>query len=134
MHIGHIPKVYFKNDDLQYAVYSYEEGKVKKAHELTVKDIEMMAQFAAKLHSFTNDTIDQPFLPAVLACFSLQEYIDNMHFRLRQFIAYVSDTHLPCTIVDFITTIPITDRINELIQEEAKGISSEEIYTNSISL
>ena len=120
-----IPKGYFKNQTLHYALYSYEEGITKTPDHITKSDIETMARFVAKLHSIHADEIKTTFLPAVLACFSLQDYIDNSIVRLDKFIAYSTSPSVHEKIASFTKQIDVQQIILQLLHQSTKTISPE---------
>ncbi len=80
-----IPEAFFKDDTLNYAVYSFEDGITKSAENLTRDDLNQMLGFVLKLQDIQPDTVSEYFMPAVSACTCLQDYIKNITARVEKF-------------------------------------------------
>jgi len=130
LRLAHTPRAFFKNDTLQYAIYSYEEGFTKNARELTPQDIENMAIFIATIHNIQPEQVKENFQSAIMACFSLEDYINNIKFRLGKFTDYISEKNAYPQIVHFSKKTNIPVLIETLVSDSIENIPQKEIAIN----
>lgn len=91
----HIPKAYFKNNELNYAIYSYESGDEKKVNDINKEDISQMTDFLASLYDIQEATIYKEFANTIQKRRSINDYIRDIHVRIAAFKKYVlsKDAH-----------------------------------------
>lgn len=122
-----IPKTFLKNDKYQYAVYSFEKGKTKNPAKINKKDIENILNFVVSLHKIKFSEETSNFRPAVLACFSAQNYLDNINFRLKAFEDYISSGTANSQVGKFTHENNIIGLINNLVKTTIKDMDKKQI-------
>lgn len=123
----HIPKAFVKNDEYHFAAYSFEQGNSKSNKAISSSDIRIMAKFIAKLHKIRKEQIQVIFRPAVFACFSLQNYIDNIHFRSQKYFDYIATGNAHQKIQAFHKQQDIEQSIKLLIKDAIGNLTEEEL-------
>lgn len=126
-HIDNVPNVYFNNADLNYAVYSYEEGFTKEPNKLTKDDIGKMVKFVVSIHNILPEKVTSDFPIATMACFSFQDYINNINHRLELFEKYVKTENLHPKVANFLREIDIIKIVKNLTSQEISKYTSEEL-------
>lgn len=119
--ILNVPMAYFKNSKQNFAIYSFEEGKTKIPSQATKGDLDKMAYFIAGVHKLQPRNIRKKFLPANFACFSINDYLKNIYFRLEKFSAYANSKDIP-EIIDKLKKERVDTTIKKLIQKVVNGI------------
>jgi len=130
--IKNVPTAYFKDDKHNFAVYSFEEGKVKNPSQATRKDLNEMAYFIACIHKLQPKEIRKKFLAANFACFSINDYLKNIYFRLDKFSVYAKSKNIP-TIINKLKKEGITTRVEDLVQNVLAGITDDTL-TKKLSI
>jgi len=123
--IKNIPLAHWCNQKLQVAVYSFEPGLTRSATDLTHIEVTKMADFLARLHTTSVKSSSFEFPPAVLACFSLSDYVKNINYRLNKFLEHMQNPH-PLLASCFNTSelIVLFDRLKA---KALVGLTSDEI-------
>lgn len=88
-----IPKAYWKSEEELIAVFSFENGQTKVVDKINKEDILNMSGFLANIHNISQEKINIDFPPAVLACFSISDYVKNVNFRLGRFLKHLDKPH-----------------------------------------
>lgn len=88
-----VPRAIWQNPKNHAAIYSFEPGSTKKVKELNSADMIKMANFLVRLHAISLKFVKIEFPPAVMACFSIEDYIKNIDFRLTKFLEHMSNPH-----------------------------------------
>lgn len=122
--ITNVPTAYLKNDKQNIAVYSFEEGKTKNPSQVTKEDLNKMAFFIASIHKLQPKKIRNKFLTANFACFSINDYLKNIYFRLEKFSVYARSRSAP-VIIKKLGREKIGIRIESLIQNILNGITDD---------
>ncbi len=91
--ITQIPEVYFRNTDLNYAVYSLEDGHHKKAEDLSENDIEKMVDFLVAVHSIKEENVDSVF--KIDSNYTLATYTERIKHRINRFTEDLNTNALP---------------------------------------
>ena len=81
------PKAFAKANSCSAALYEYIEGKaIADASEVTESLITQAAQFIANLNSHYAPTLEKLLAPASEACFSINEHLNKIDFRIEELI------------------------------------------------
>ena len=116
-----VPKPFLKNDALNFALYSYEEGIVINSAAASPVELDLLLDFIIKLEKFNYEDVGSKFEPAVMACFELQDYLKNIQFRFVKFRDYVSSPELHPLVEEFVNDIRVVSYIEKAYKElEAK--------------
>lgn len=78
------------NESIGCALYEYVEGKKIFPNKLTADDIDQSVRFLEKLKILANKSPSAAFQPASEACFSFQDIINNIEWRLKRLDVTVS--------------------------------------------
>lgn len=120
-----VPKVYFKNEGLNFAVYSFQEGRVISSLAAGKEQIDSLLDFIIELYKFNYSDVLDKFEPAVMACFELQDYLKNIQFRFNRFKEYKSSQSIHPLVGEFINQVKVIDYIeSEFNRLEDKVLSS----------
>lgn len=121
-----IPSAYLKDDSLNIAVYSYEIGKSKDAKDITRNNLDQMIDFVVSLQNIRPVDVTEEFLSGVMACFSFQDYLNNIQLRIEKFRAHAQNDGLPDIVKELLQTDYI-EVINDLVANVMKKYTTEEI-------
>ncbi len=102
-----VPVPIYKSDLLNYGVYSFEVGRIKKVEELTQSDLKKMADFVIKLQQL-RPPYDK-FPSAVKATFSNEEFSQRINNRLNHFSTYLSTRELDSEVKVFVNYIDLIE-------------------------
>lgn len=81
------PKAFSKADSSNAALYEYIEGKtIANTSEVTQSLITQAAQFIANLNIHDTPTLEKLLAPASEACFSINEHLNKIDFRIEELI------------------------------------------------
>jgi len=81
------PKTYAKTNSTTAALYEYVEGKsISDASEVTESLVTQAAQFIANINTRNIPILENTLAPASEACFSINEHIKNIDFRIQELI------------------------------------------------
>jgi len=106
-----VPLTFLKDKKLNFAVYSFEEGIPKNAEDLNKKDLEKMVDFLVRLQKLKPPT--SQFLPAVMSCFSLEEYLKKIENRVENFSKAINDPELQVGVKNFVQKTKILNFLKE---------------------
>ncbi len=123
-----LPKAYFKDNEQNYGIYSFEIGKSKPANEVTKQDLDKMVSFIVSLQNIKQDTVNEKFLPGVMACFSFQDYLNNIYYRIDKFQSSIKKEGLSEHVKQLLQD-DYLKQINDLIQGVIKDYSQDELKT-----
>lgn len=125
--ITQVPKAYLKDEAHNYAVYSFETGITKTAAELSRSDLDAMVSFTVSLQAIPPENVSEKFLPAVMVCFSLQDYVENIDARLQKVKKHVREEGWPTLVT---RTIPqdYEETIHVLVENVLKEYRKDEIH------
>ncbi len=121
-----IPGAFLKNDSLNYAIYSYENGKSKNAKDVTRNDLDQMVDFIVTLQGIKPVDVTEEFLPGVMACFSFQDYLNNIQIRLEKFKAHSQNNGLPDMVKQLLQS-DYVKVISDLVSDVMKKYTEKEI-------
>lgn len=122
-----IPKAYLKNDQYNFGVYSYEQGGNKSDKDISVNDIKLVAEFIASIHMMKKSAITTTFLPAYMACLSLQDYVNNCLFRLDKYVEHVHSDDIHEKVQQFHQKTHAEQAIRELLNNTLKNFTEEQV-------
>lgn len=133
-----VPIPHLSNNELDYGLYSYEEGITKISKQLTRNDLRLMAEFMADIHNIRSQSDIDEFPPANLACFSLMDYVNNIEFRIEKFVSYAESTSAPQSVKELYLkesmVLEIYKLLNFLIGKVDKNILNKKLKKKAIRL
>jgi Phosphotransferase enzyme family len=124
--LARVPRVYLRNDEFGYGVYSFEPGKPKSAAALERDDLRAVATFAADLQAAAPSATGEDLSPAVDASFSIEQQLEVIDGRLRAFETFASSPEAYDEVRDLCRELDVRAAITELIQRATAGTSEEE--------
>ena len=80
-----VPKGIMVDYENGWAIYTFLEGGKKTAQEMNHNDLVAIANYVNRLQKITASQVDVEILPAHMACFAIQDYLNNMDLRLSQY-------------------------------------------------
>lgn len=105
--IQNVPRAILKNEELNYGIYSYETGTVISSTAAGIPELDLLLNFILDLKKFQYGEVSVKFDPAVMACLSLQDYLNNIQFRFDKFQKYISTPNLHPSVNEFINTVDV---------------------------
>lgn len=79
-----VPQPVIADENQRWAIYEYIDGKKIAAQDITQSDIEHLVQFLNSLKELKTNKNSASLSSASEACFSIQEIVENIHFRLKR--------------------------------------------------
>jgi len=122
--INSVPRCVFKNDDLGYAVYSFEEGSLKTDQEMNRGDLSELVDFIVNIQKLTPPLKD--FENAITFSFSFSDYEDLVMTRLTAFLDSLNTAEINPRLKEFNDEV----RAEELIKKKLKNIKDQLLKTN----
>ena len=125
--ITQTPTVYFKNDELNYAVYSFEEGLIKTSQNLNFADIEKMLDFIIKLQDFERKKVTTPFNFILYSINSLNDFIQNAYERAGKLERYTIENNINPLLSNFLSGFDLKHYLDEQFETIRSTLSKEEL-------
>jgi len=113
--MAEVPTARLRDDDLGCAVYSFEDVTCRFGPELTLKQVEAIAAFAAALHHIHPGTPGAEFRTGVAATFSLADQVGAIRRRLSWFTDFASSAAAFHSVRALCTEIDVQTSIEQLI-------------------
>jgi RIO-like serine/threonine protein kinase len=121
-----VPKAIAVNWQDSYAIYTFIKGKKIQSGNLTKSDLEKIAKYVIKLQSIKPADIKNDILDAHMACFSIQDYLQNIKFRLNEYDRTIA-SHPHPILKDFDDRYHLSKFVKEKIRETISDIDSKTI-------
>lgn len=125
--LPHIPKAYFKNDELNYAIYSYEQGEGKNILDVTREDIDQIVTFLTSVHNINDPILYEEFSGTIMKRLSFNDYIHNITLRVDSFSQYATSDDVNPKIKALASKTDFPKLIAGLILKTTKHLSQDEL-------
>jgi aminoglycoside phosphotransferase (APT) family kinase protein len=122
-----VPRPYLRCDAHSYAVYSLESGHTIPPPELQGNHLRAAAAFAAALHRIDRDEAGAALPPAIGACFSPAEHLEQIDAGLRAFEEFAAGREAPEQLRAFSREIRLREAIADLVARATARIAREEL-------
>lgn len=120
-----VPRVHFANEDLYYAVYSFEPGTTKRASDLTTAELTLIASFAADLHRIAPGEPGAEFPPAPAASFSIDACLRTIDARLRAFRDFAGSPAAYPEVRAFCADVDVRRTVTDLVAATTAGLGDD---------
>jgi len=101
--ISCVPKPLLQNEEYNYAIFEYINGKKIESEDVSFKDIDMLVNFLSKLNVLKLKTEAKKFKAASEACFSIKAIIENIENRVNRLLQVKkNDSEIYELLLDFI--------------------------------
>jgi hypothetical protein len=118
-----VPRAMLRSDAFSYGVYSFEPGSARTASELQTRDVQAIAEFAARLHGVDQARGGSDLAPAVDASFSFAGLVGATDARLRAFEEFAASAAAYEEVRELCRVLDLRARITELNVEVLAGLA-----------
>lgn len=119
-----VPTPYFVDEAENYAIYSFEKGKISDAKSFTESEIDKIVLFLNKLQRIKpDDMIEDRFSDALFASRSLDEYSDTVLFKFGRFEESLNSGQIHLKVAQLAQTY----RLGEIIRGTMRKLRSNPI-------
>lgn len=122
-----IPKPVYQSQSVYCGVYEWIEGTKKTAEQFTLKDIEALADFIAKVHGLDRAVIGRHLPDAFMATFSLDDSRKNILRRIERLRSDSGDDFHP-EVISFLESECSIERVQEAMMCACAAIGEEMLH------
>ena len=124
--VGGVPRPYLRDDELNYALYSFEPGVRKAPAAVTEEDARAAAGLAAALHAF-GPRDDESVGPANAACYSVADHLRLIESRLCAYEVCAADPACRDEVRAFATEVDLRAAVDRLVAAATAGMTEAEV-------
>jgi hypothetical protein len=115
-----VPKGIMVDYENEWAIYTFMEGVRKTSQELTRDDLMEIAHYVNKLQKLTPSKDNSHILGAHMACFAIQDYLNNISMRLNEYKKTIEEEGANTILKEFDDKYQPERVINESIKRILK--------------
>lgn len=132
-----LPIPYFKDNENNYAIYSFEKGKTKSGNELNKRDLDEFLSFTLFLQNLDDNNVRQMFPDTIFATRSAKQFSEVILDKVNKFEDLVKTSDQNSDIARFAKNTDVLRRVDgyiELIKKSYGQMFNEEIDLPSMRL
>lgn len=121
---GNTPVPYFREGN-KFAIYSFEQSVDRQPEDVTTGDAHQVSGFVNSMYSFPPASTSGQFDDAVMASFSLEDFLKGTKFRVGKFMQHVQQGAVHADVRnlhDSYNVSGLTDRIEERVRKMSGNI------------
>lgn len=129
--IEDVPKVFFKNEQDYFALYSFEDGSKKTGADLTIPDLDLILSFITRVQEFKHTSqVSNDVGDALFSTRSLIEVVNGpILFRIKEFEKYIKSPNVNSKTREFEKNSDISKITRARLSKiESNAISNEKLY------
>ena len=121
--VQRVPRAIFKNDDLNYGVYSFEPGSARQADELQKDDLLEVASFVADVSRVSHESMSVELAPAVDSAFTLRQQLQVIDSRLRAYERFARSEQAYAEVRELSHELDLRIELAQAVARIADGLS-----------
>lgn len=132
-----LPTPFYKDDEIGYALYSFEEGSVRTGSELSYKDLDQFLSFIGRLQALQPESVIKKFDNAVLSTRSIEQRHSSIMLKTQKFIDFASTNKVDSQVLEFIDDRQVLQKMSsgmQKIKDASNGDFSTEIDPSLVRL